>query len=388
MTLYSIIAFIILVLTISEIKHLSFVILLTVCCVFTYIIMVEASTSPSLQGSLLFMLAIVVACSFTTHSLLFFFVIYEFSLLPVGLLVFIYGAQPEKLDSTVYLIVYTICCSLPLLYYSLSLNGNLWYGLTPVATKYGLLLSLSFIVKSPLYTLHSWLPKAHTEANLLGSMLLAGVILKLGGYGLMVLSSSLNETCIIYLHLTLVGGVVCSLLCFRNWDMKALVAYSSVVHMGVVTLGALRGIELGLWASTGIMVGHSLISPLMFVLAYEIYCRTGRRSLVHSHRSSISLHCLLLIGLCAGINFGLPPFLNFWVEVALFGALGYFWVHTLIPLACVALLSYLYRLTFYISTVGGRFRNQSPSLVKIYVYIPPILLSLVLPLGTGTFNIT
>lgn len=83
------------------------------------------------------------------------------------------------------------------------------------------------------------------EAPLVGSVLLAGVILKLGRYGLLLLSPNLTSSSSIFVYLTLLGGVVCSLICSRNWDMKSLVAYSSVVHIGVVTLGAISGLELG-----------------------------------------------------------------------------------------------------------------------------------------------
>jgi len=83
------------------------------------------------------------------------------------------------------------------------------------------------------------------EAPLVGSILLAGVMLKLGSYGLLLIAPSLFSLTSLFIYLTLLGGIVCSSLCFRSWDSKSLVAYSSVVHMGVVTLGALSGTELG-----------------------------------------------------------------------------------------------------------------------------------------------
>lgn len=93
--------------------------------------------------------------------------------------------------------------------------------------------------------------------------------------------------------------------------MKSLVAYSSVVHIGVVTLGALSGLELGFWVSCGMLVGHSLLSPLLFILAYDLYLSTGRRNFILGHSSSISSSLLLVVAVCSGLNFGLPPFLNF-----------------------------------------------------------------------------
>jgi len=96
------------------------------------------------------------------------------------------------------------------------------------------------------------------------------------------------------------------------------VAYSSVVHMGVITLGRLSGLELGRSIASGILVCHSLLSPLIFLLAHELYLSSGSRSFYSCFARSFSSCLLLLIGLISGLNFGLPPFLGFWVEVSIF----------------------------------------------------------------------
>ena len=83
------------------------------------------------------------------------------------------------------------------------------------------------------------------------------------------------------------------------------------MHIGVVTLGGLSGTEIGFWAAQGIVVGHSLLSPLIFSLAYELYCSSGSRNFIYGHTSSASCSLLFLIRICSGLNFGLPPFLNF-----------------------------------------------------------------------------
>merc|ERR1719187_2391490 len=160
--------------------------------------------------------------------------------------------------------------------------------------------------------------------------------------------------------------------------MKSLVAYSSVVHIGVITLGALRGLELGFWVACGILVGHSLTSPLIFSLAYELYLARGRRSFVLGHASSVSASLLLAVGLCSGLNFGLPPFLNFWVEVSLFSIQGCLWSFSLFPLMITAFLSFLYSILFYVLACGGpsSFTLQLSS--NIYFYTPATILSLLL----------
>jgi len=160
--------------------------------------------------------------------------------------------------------------------------------------------------------------------------------------------------------------------------MKSLVAYSSVVHIGVVTLGALRGLELGFWVAGGIVVGHSLLSPLIFILAYELYISRGSRSFVYGHTSSVSIALLLAVSLCSGLNFGLPPFLNFWVEVSLFRLQGSLWSVSLIPLMLTAFLSFLYSILFYVLACGGPSSFSLQLSHSFIIYTPAIVLSLLL----------
>merc|ERR1719187_2068586 len=167
--------------------------------------------------------------------------------------------------------------------------------------------------------------------------------------------------------------------------MKSLVAYSSVVHIGVVTLGALRGLELGFWVAGGILVGHSILSPLIFCLAYELYLTSGSRSFVYGHTSSVSISFLLAISLCSGLNFGLPPFLNFWVEVSLFSLQGSLWSFSLVPLMLTAFLSFLYSILFYVLACGGPSSFSLQLNNTLLIYTPGIVLSLLLSFSSPIF---
>jgi len=209
------------------------------------------------------------------------------------------------------------------------------------------------MVKSPLWLLHTWLPKAHVEAPLTGSVLLAGVMLKIGGYGLLVFSPVMRLFSSIYTYLRLFGSVICGVLCFRSWDCKAMVAYSSVVHIGSCTLGALSGTELGFWCASSILVSHTLVSPLLFLLANELYVSNSSRSFISGWSSSVRSPILLLFCLCSGLNFGLPPSLGFWSEVSLFSFAGSMVSIFLVPLFLSSLLCFLYSLFFYILSVGA-----------------------------------
>ena len=102
------------------------------------------------------------------------------------------------------------------------------------------------MVKTPLYLVHLWLPKAHVEAPVAGSMALAGVLLKLGSYGAIVFCPFLRrDVMAFYILISAVGSVYCSLICLVNHDMKGLIAYSSIVHIGVVAMGLMRNREMG-----------------------------------------------------------------------------------------------------------------------------------------------
>lgn len=311
MSLSFLVITIIIVVCSYESSVLSFVLLLSFVFVFSMSLISSHLSSSSLSSFLLTILFIVVNTFVVTSSLFVFFVMYELRLVPICLLILLFGYQPEKLNALLWLLLYTVVCSAPFLYFSVTNVFSLYFGLTNLRPLARRLVCLSFIVKAPLYTLHSWLPKAHVEAPLLGSMLLAGIMLKLGGYGLLVISPSLGITSSIYLYLTLSGGVICSTICYRYWDMKSLVAFSSIVHMGVVTLCALSGTDLGSYVALCSIASHSLLSPLLFSLSFELYQSTGSRNFILGHYCSVSLSLLLVIAICSGINFGLPPFISF-----------------------------------------------------------------------------
>jgi len=214
---YSLLLFTLLLLfLLSELSCLSFYVLLTLTFVFLSVSMLPSIQYCSLSLSLVFLLYLIVGIYICTYSLLVFFIIYELSLFPVCILIILIGYQPEKIKSMFYLLLYTVVCSAPFLYYTVTLNLRLGSGFSSLCSYSSTLVCLSFMVKSPIYTLHSWLPKAHVEASLLGSMLLAGVILKLGSYGLLILAPYLSSLTSVFIYLTLVGGVVCSAICCRN----------------------------------------------------------------------------------------------------------------------------------------------------------------------------
>lgn len=137
---------------------------------------------------------------------------------------------------------------------------------------------LGFLVKFPVYVVHYWLPKAHVEASVGGSMLLAGVLLKLGAYGVFLFSSLASIEVSIYLvFYRLGGGVLASVVCFRIKDVKSLIAYSSVAHISLVVFGLFCGREAGMMGAFIMCIAHGFVSSGLFFLAGVVYRATGSR---------------------------------------------------------------------------------------------------------------
>lgn len=184
-------------LTLLETNALSLVLTLLILFVNLTISLYFMSRAGSLVLFLVFLLLLTTLPFATTSSLLLFYVFFESSLLPVLGITFLLGYQPEKVSASLFLLIYTVVGSVPLLIFTLRTLGCVFTGLVTLTGFTSLCVSLAFMVKAPAYTLHVWLPKAHVESPLLGSMLLSGVILKLGAYGFIVMSPSVGT----YFHI-------------------------------------------------------------------------------------------------------------------------------------------------------------------------------------------
>nr|ALO76551.1 NADH deshydrogenase subunit 4 [Aderidae sp. GENSP01] len=293
--------------------------------------------------------------------ILFFF---EISLIPTLMLIIGWGYQPERLQAGFYLFFYTIFMSLPMMIMSFFVGlSNYSLEISFLKVNFNslfifILMNMVFFVKMPMYFLHLWLPKAHVEAPVSGSMILAGVMLKLGSYGLMrflkmfMLSLNFNY---IFISMSLMGGLIISILCLCQSDMKSLVAYSSVSHMSLCLCGILTLNSWGMMGGLILSLGHGLCSSGLFSSLNLIYERLGSRSLYLSKgliniMPSFSFWMFLLVS----SNMSFPPSLNLLSEIFLMISILGFSNYLMILLMMISFFSAGYSLYLYSFSHHGK----------------------------------
>nr|QDH07442.1 NADH dehydrogenase subunit 4 [Pilsbryoconcha exilis] len=342
-------------------------------------------------------LSSVLCVCFSVDSLLLFYIFFEFSLVPILVIICGWGYQPERLRSIKYMVLYTVGASLPLLVlvfllsiYSVSDKFSLLYamrGVCPCGSMVLLASMMAFLVKSPAYGVHGWLPKAHVEAPVAGSMFLAGVLLKLGGYGLIRFYSILNLSSgvvfICLMCLCIFGGVVASVVCCAQADAKSLVAYSSVGHMSLVLGGLMSGSYWGLGGGYLLMIAHGLSSSGMFYLIGELYKMYSSRMLFVIRGGVGSLFGInLWLAFMSGFSASAPPSLSLCSEVMLCICLVSYSLWFSFFVGALGFLSCLYSWGLYCSTQTGNYPLWSYSNVSVSCWYQQgvVCVSLILPL--------
>nr|QIT06478.1 NADH dehydrogenase subunit 4 [Novacerus sp. FZ-2019] len=296
--------------------------------------------SLSLFIFMVLILLLMLILSFSTMNLMLFYIYFESSLIPTLLIITGWGLQPERLQAGVYFLFYTLLASLPLLMmilYIYSIKKTFFFPHLIFLIKGKGLLSyfiimtmiMAFLVKMPMFLVHLWLPKAHVEAPVAGSMILAGVLLKLGGFGvfrMMKLSFPAMLKFSPYLvGLSIMGLLYIGLICCRMNDLKMLVAYSSVAHMGLVVCGLFSYFIWGYNGGLAMMVSHGLSSSGLFCLVNMFYERTGSRSMYINKGLLLMMPSFTFLSFMLIIaNFSAPPTINLFSEIMLMGSImGY-----------------------------------------------------------------
>nr|AWL21406.1 NADH dehydrogenase subunit 4 [Ruizia karukerae] len=286
------------------------------------------------------------------------YMFFEMSMFPILVMILGYGSQIEKISSAYYLIFYTGLCSFPFLfiylkssYYCSLVYFNFFY-----SWEILFILSMSFMVKFPDYFLHLWLPKAHVEAPTTASMLLAGLLLKLGTAGFLRLLSTLNFTFNnIWILISFFGMLLASLSCLFQSDGKALAAFSSITHMSFLFMSMLLLVQAGKSSSLLMMLAHGYASTLMFYLVGEFYHTTLSRMVYYMNGFMVSSFLMVFgISLTFLTNAGTPPSMSFVSEFITISTLLLMFKWSLIFIFSYFFLAFYYSIFLLTNTLMSK----------------------------------
>ena len=333
----------------------------------------------------LFSLFIILWGVFSLNNIITFFILFETRAITIFVIIIGWGYQPERMMAGTLLLIYTSLASLPLLlsflligsflgledFWSLIiyLHGTGTSNSVGSGNLLGAAVMAAFFVKFPVYFFHLWLPKAHVEASAGGSMLLAGVLLKIGGYGLYrVMPLAPRISSIRGVSWALWGSAGIRLICLRQKDFKVMIAYSSVAHIGAVIACILTKTTFAATGRILIIVAHGVSSSILFFMAGLIYNTTQRRQIALNKRG-LTVAPLFTAFWAVGCftNMGVPPAINFWAEILRLISLMGLRMQAAVPFGVVLFARVAYSATLYGVTQAGQRRRLQGALILLKI---------------------
>nr|UTN43073.1 NADH dehydrogenase subunit 4 [Halipeurus diversus] len=326
------------------------------CWIFIVVFLVSKTNLGKIRVIIFVLISVLMF--FMVDNLVLFFILFEFSLFPMLLIVIGFGQQPERIKSGRWMFIYTLLASVPLffsilyVYFCLfihflsymCLESSLFLGSISSLTYIGMIFAM--MVKVPLFMTHSWLPKAHVEAPLEGSMILAGVMLKMGVYGLIRFVMFVPDLLMVNMFIfsiSLVGSVYSCWMALSSNDVKMTVAYSSVSHMNFLISCLTCMKASSIISSIIIMVSHGLCSSMLFYLMTEMYIKVHSRSIYVI--KGIGSQFPILMFMCFtiwSINLSAPPSMSFMGEL-----IGAFCIISKSFVSCFLMCAYILFNSFY-----------------------------------------
>nr|YP_009311069.1 NADH dehydrogenase subunit 4 [Labeobarbus intermedius]AFN06145.1 NADH dehydrogenase subunit 4 [Labeobarbus intermedius]APR73026.1 NADH dehydrogenase subunit 4 [Labeobarbus intermedius]BAV69673.1 NADH dehydrogenase subunit 4 [Labeobarbus intermedius] len=355
--------------------------------------------------SLLASLQAFLIMAFGATEIIMFYIMFEATLIPTLIIITRWGNQTERLNAGTYFLFYTLAGSLPLLVALLLLQHStgtlsmlvLQYSQPLQLNSWGHMIwwagcLIAFLVKMPLYGVHLWLPKAHVEAPVAGSMVLAAVLLKLGGYGMMRMMVMLDplskELAYPFIILALWGIIMTGSICLRQTDLKSLIAYSSVSHMGLVAGGILIQTPWGFSGAIILMIAHGLVSSALFCLANTAYERTHSRTMILARGLQVIFPLTATWWFLANLaNLALPPLPNLMGELTIITTLFNWSPWTILLTGLGTLITAGYSLYMFLMSQRGQVPNHITGLQPFHtrehllmtLHLVPVILLVVKP---------
>ncbi len=336
---------------------------------------------------------------FCARDLVLFYFFFEGGLIPMFLIIGVWGGQ-NRIYAAYKFFLYTLAGSLLMLVAIVAMYLDA--GTTDIAvlmehgfpaemqTWLWLAFFASFAVKMPMWPVHTWLPDAHVQAPTAGSVILAGVLLKMGGYGFLRFSLPMFPLASdffapLVFALSVVAVIYTSLVAFRQTDIKKLIAYSSVAHMGLVTIGVFAANEVGVQGAIFQMLSHGVISAALFLIVGVIYDRMHTREIAFYGGlvNRMPVYAVIFALFAMG-NVGLPGTSGFVGEIL--AMTGGYLVNPWIAFGAAfgVILSAVYMLTLYRRVMFGEIVNPKLSDIadltrlEFAVFAPLVVATLVM----------